>query len=55
MQARVFLLQAMLLANGNAWAITPYLMITPQTEMRPGGTERPWFHIQTWEARKITD
>lgn len=35
----------MLMANGNDWAITFYLMVTPQTGIRPGGTEQPLFYV----------
>lgn len=41
------------MANGNDWAITFYLMVTPQTGTKPGGTEHTLFYIQRWEAGEM--
>lgn len=54
-QVMVVLLKDMPMANVNDGTITAYLMITPQIEIRPEGTEHPLFPIQTCKAKKIME
>lgn len=47
------LLQVMLTANGNAWDITFYLMVTPQTGIRPGGQSTHYFIYRDGKQGKL--
>lgn len=43
----------MLMANGNDWAITFYLMVTPQTEIRPRGQSTHYFIYRHGKQGKL--